>query len=237
MFSLKVIVSSLYFALVVVAPLPPPASRGTDACGPFNHQGDAGFNTCFASVVPGGPAPYGIVCGRDSSVERNLTTDNCGKAAKSMCSRMASGELSKGEWHWTGDHTNSLCRVGIFLSTDPAGAPQPNYRRCLNQIFQPMVFSCINDRYNVATVNIRQLPNVTLAYTGETVNSAYPAYIVSPMALYHSADPPATANVFGDPAFPVDRYAVEPAFQGQNSTQSNQAAIQNAASAGTANTE
>ncbi|KAL8924272.1 MAG: hypothetical protein Q9172_002745 [Xanthocarpia lactea] len=199
MLNLRNILSCVYFALLVVAPLPPPASPGTDACGPFDHQGDAGFNTCFSSVVPGGPAPYGIVCGIESSVTTNLTKDVCGKAASEMCLDFSRGKLEPGEWHWTGDGITNLCRVGIFPPKGTAIAPIPNYRRCLNQIMQPMVLSCIDTKYNVATVNIRSLPDVATSFTGEPVNPGYPSYIVSPMALYYSSYPPATPNVWGSP--------------------------------------
>ncbi|KAL8654016.1 MAG: hypothetical protein Q9226_003603 [Calogaya cf. arnoldii] len=225
MFSLKTVICCLNFALLAVAPLPPPAPPGIDPCGPFNHQGDAGFNTCFSAVVPGGPAAYGIVCGTDDAVTVRITVDKCASAAAGMCRQMATGALSTGEWHWTEDYNGPQCRVGVFLPTDIAGAPVPNYRRCLNQIFQPLILSCMNNPpFNVGTVNILQLPNVTIPFAGETVNPSYPAYVVSPMALYHSVDPPATANVFGDPAsgFSVAALRRQQRLIDQNQQQQNQ---------------
>lgn len=236
MFGLPAVLSCLYFALVVVAPLPPPASPGTDACGPFNHQGDAGFDTCFASVVPGA-GPYGIVCGTDSAVTQGITLDSCATTAKAMCTLLVTNQLTTGEWHWSGDDYNGPpCRVGIYLSTDIAGAPVPNYRRCLNQIFQPLVLSCIKPPYNVGTVNLRQLPNVTNVFAGETINPAYPAYVVSPTALYHSINPPATANCFGNPAYgfsknEINRQQINDA-RFNNQTQSNEQAVNDAGGAG-----
>ncbi|KAL8734502.1 MAG: hypothetical protein Q9166_001402 [cf. Caloplaca sp. 2 TL-2023] len=200
MFLLKTFLPCLYFAFLVAAPLPPPASPNTDACGPFNHQNDAGFNTCFSSVKPGGPAPYGIVCGRDPAINSVITRDSCASSAKYMCSVMALGRLTPGEWHWTGDGEGAMCRVGVFLSTDVSAAPLPNYRRCLNQIYQPMVLSCITGTHNVGSVNIKQIPDAATGFPGETVNTGYPAWIVAPMALYYSSYPMATPNVFGTPS-------------------------------------
>ncbi|KAL8751583.1 MAG: hypothetical protein Q9199_006318 [Rusavskia elegans] len=235
MFSLQTVLSCLYFALFVVAPLPPPASPGTDPCGPFNHQGDAAFNTCFSSIAPGA-GPYGIVCGSDTAVTRTITLDQCAKSAAEMCMRVALGTLTTGEWHWTGDLHGSPCRVGVYLSTDIAGAPVPNYRRCLNQIYQPLVLSCIKPPYNVGTVNLKQLPNVTNIFQGETFNPAYPAYVVSPMALYHSVDPPATANVFGNPATGFSQNDIKRQqflqAKADNATQTNEQAVNEAGGAG-----
>ncbi|KAL8721798.1 MAG: hypothetical protein Q9225_001598 [Loekoesia sp. 1 TL-2023] len=193
-----------YFAILVVAPLPPPASPGTDACGPFDHTGDAGFSTCTTSVVPGGPAPYGIVCGRDSNITIPIKIDRCGGVAANMCAMLIQGKLSAGEWHWTADNLRAPCRAGIYLSAEPSSAPLPNYKRCLDQIYQPMIMSCVNARYNVATVNIRQLPDYTTNFAGQAVNPRYPSFIISPMALYNSTSPVATPGVFGDPACGVD---------------------------------
>lgn len=193
-----------YFAILVVAPLPPPASPGTDACGPFDHTGDAGFSTCTTSVVPGGPAPYGIICGRDSNITIPIKIDKCGAPAASMCANLIQGKLSVGEWHWSPDNFNLQCRVGMYLSAEPSSAPLPNYKRCLDQIYQPMIMSCINARYNVATVNIRALPDYTTNFTGLAVNPGYPSFIVSPMALYASTFPVATPGIFGSPNCGVD---------------------------------
>ena len=94
--------------------------------------------------------------------------------------------------------------MGVYLSPEPGAAPLPNYRRCLNQIFQPMVVSCINNRFNVATVNIRALPNSTTMDSGQAVNPGYPSFIVSPMALYASTYPVATPLVYGSPVDGVE---------------------------------
>ncbi|KAL8710515.1 MAG: hypothetical protein Q9220_004948 [cf. Caloplaca sp. 1 TL-2023] len=186
-------------SLAIAQLLPPPASPGTDACGPFNHDGDAGFSTCTASVIPGGPAPYGIVCGRDSSIAISIKMDDCAKACQSICLLLVSNQLSFGEWHWSADNLRTGCRAGIFLSNEQSRAPLPNYRRCLNQIYQPLVMSCVNSKYNIGTVNIRQPPDANSNFTGTVVNPAYPAFIVSPMALYYSSFPFAQPGVFGDP--------------------------------------
>ncbi|KAL8811219.1 MAG: hypothetical protein Q9223_001064 [Gallowayella weberi] len=200
MFLLATLLSCVCFVILVVAPPPPPA-RGTDACGPFNHQGDAGFSTCESPVVPGGPAPYGIVCGNDSAITEPIPWEACGLAAQTMCFQLSTAGLSAGEWHWTRDNNRALCRVGLYLSLDPSGAPLPNYRRCLNQILQPIIKSCViaGNGYNVGTVNVLRPPDAISGDPGERVNQAYPAYIVSPMALFYSSYPPATANVWGDP--------------------------------------
>ncbi|KAI4236032.1 MAG: hypothetical protein L6R40_006278 [Gallowayella cf. fulva] len=203
MFALSALLSALCFAFLVPALVPPPAPPGTDACGPFNHFNDAGFNTCQSAVTPGGPAPYGITCATDSAISNKtiIKWEACAMAAKGMCFSMVQGRFTPGEWHWTSDQGGPECRVGLYIHTDPSGAPQPNYRRCLNQIYQPMVRSCMvpGSRYNVGTVNIARVPDATIGDPGARVNDAYNAYIVSPMALYPSSQPPATANVWGDP--------------------------------------
>ncbi|KAL8890327.1 MAG: hypothetical protein Q9215_002497 [Flavoplaca cf. flavocitrina] len=236
MISLQSVFTCLYFALVVVALLPPPPTPGTDPCGPFDHTGDAGFNTCFSSVTPGGPAPYGIVCGADGGVTQAIRIDSCAKSARDMCISVAQGDMKPGEWHWTDDYNGPSCRVGVYLSTTIAGAVVPNYRRCLNQVFQPLILSCIKPPYNVGTVNLRSLPNVTEVFPGETVNPAYPAYIVAPVAYYHSVDPPATANCFGDPGSGFSQADIENQqrlrAQRANSTQANDVAAAEAGEAG-----
>ncbi|KAL8698143.1 MAG: hypothetical protein Q9201_006735 [Fulgogasparrea decipioides] len=205
MFFLPTVLSIFFYAFRTVALVPPPASPGTDACGPFDHTGDAGFSTCVSSVVPGGPAAYGIVCGRDSSVTVPIRKDTCARSAKYMCYWLVQGDLAAGEWHWTGDNDLTDCRVGVYLSALPGAAPRPNYRRCLNQIFQPLVQSCMTTgRYNVGTVNIKALPDHTTNNTGQTVNPGYAAFIVSPMALYYSTVPSATPALFGGPNQALD---------------------------------
>ncbi|KAI4200626.1 MAG: hypothetical protein LQ350_003766 [Teloschistes chrysophthalmus] len=186
--------------VLVTALVPPPAAPGTDACGPFEHQNDAGFSTCTSAVVPGGPAPYGIVCGHDDSITVQVRQNTCARSAKYMCYWLVTGSLNAGEWHWTADDDLTDCRAGIFLSAQLGAAPKPNYRRCLNQIFQPLVMSCVTSKYNVGTVNIRALPDYTKNDTGQTVNAGYHAYIISPMALYYSKIPFATPGVFGSPS-------------------------------------
>ncbi|KAL8678190.1 MAG: hypothetical protein Q9186_005444 [Xanthomendoza sp. 1 TL-2023] len=200
MIVLATLLSCLCFAILVVGPPPPPAP-GTDPCGPFNHQGDAGFSTCESPVVGGGPAPYGVICGNDPAVADAIPWESCGASAKKMCNLLVSGALSPGEWHWTADHDHPLCRVGMYLSLDPSRGPLPNYRRCLNQILQPIIKYCITrrDGHNVGTVNILRPPDAISGDPGERVNPAYPAFIVSPMALFYSSFPVATANVYGDP--------------------------------------
>ncbi|KAL8952574.1 MAG: hypothetical protein Q9222_001528 [Ikaeria aurantiellina] len=195
---------ALFFAYLAIAQLPPPASPGTDACGPFNHENDAGFSTCTASVIPGGPAPYGIVCGRDSAVSILIKQDDCAKACQSICLLLVQNQLSAGEWHWSADSLATGCRAGVYLSNEVSRAPLPNYRRCLNQIYQPLVLSCVNTRYNIGTVNIRQPPDANTNFTGEVVNSGYPAFIVSPLALYYSSMPVAHPGVFGSPITGVE---------------------------------
>lgn len=187
----------LHLASLVVAPLPPPASPGTDACGPFDHAGDAGFSTCMASVVPGGSAPYGIVCGKDSSITIPIKSKSCATSAQLMCYTLAEGMLAAGEWHWTSDTAQTACRVGMFLSAAVGAAPLPDFKRCLNQIYQPMVFSCVNNKYNIATVNIKRLPDYTQNFTGQMVNAGYHAFVVSPTALFY--DQGVTPGVFGSP--------------------------------------
>ncbi|KAL8674357.1 MAG: hypothetical protein Q9168_001217 [Polycauliona sp. 1 TL-2023] len=231
MFSLPTILSCLYFALAVVALMPPPPSPGTDPCGPWNHDGDAGTNTCFSAVQPGGPLPYGIVCGADSTVVQSITVDACATSAQKMCNMVAAGGMTTEEWHWTGDTGGPTCRVGVWLSGAETRAPVPNYRRCLNQIMQPLILSCVKRPYNVGTVNIRTLPNTTNVFTGEVVNVGYTAFVVSPTALYHSVDPPATANVFGDPAAGFDQQSIDMRNR-LNPTQNNTIAAATAAGAG-----
>ncbi|KAL8824607.1 MAG: hypothetical protein Q9170_008103, partial [Blastenia crenularia] len=204
MFLFESLLCCFYLAILAVAPLPPPASPGTDACGPFDHTGDAGFSTCTSSVVPGGPSPYGIVCGKDSSVTVSIKIDSCAKRAQDMCYKLADGKLNAGEWHWSYDLDRPSCRMGVYLSPEAGAAPLPNYRRCLNQIYQPMVMSCVNAKYNVATVNIKALPDYTANNPGLTVNPGYHAFIVSPMALYYSTNPLATPGVFGSPVDGVE---------------------------------
>ncbi|KAL8693647.1 MAG: hypothetical protein Q9218_001557 [Villophora microphyllina] len=200
MFSPKVFLPwFLLFNTLITALQPPPAAPGTDACGPFDHLNDAGFSTCTSAVVPGGPAPYGIVCGHDDSITVQIRKDTCARSAKYMCYWLVTNALVSGEWHWTADYDLTDCRVGIYLSALPGAAPRPNYRRCLNQIFQPLVMSCVTSKYNVGTVNIKSLPDFTKNDTGQTVNPGYHAYIVSPMALYYSTVPAATPGVFGSP--------------------------------------
>ncbi|KAI4126102.1 MAG: hypothetical protein LQ338_003938 [Usnochroma carphineum] len=203
MFVLQTLFYCLHLAFLVIAQLPPPASPGTDACGPFDHTRDAGFSTCTASVVPGGPSPYGISCGRDSSITVPIKTGSCATSAMRMCYTLATTGFDAGEWHWTGDMAGSPCRVGLFLSAAESAAPIPNYRRCLNQIFQPMVFSCVTHQHNVATVNIKQLPDYTRNFSGATVNPGYHAFAVAPTALFYSNDPLATPGYFGSPLYGV----------------------------------
>ncbi|KAL9601857.1 MAG: hypothetical protein Q9219_002209 [cf. Caloplaca sp. 3 TL-2023] len=199
MFLFGSIFCSFYFAVLVVAPLPPPASPGTDACGPFDHTGDATVSTCSSAVTSGGPAPYGTVCGIDSNITIPTRISWCAGTAQSLCYMLGDGQLTPGEWHWTADGLQAPCRAGIYLSNQPGAAPRPNYRRCLNQIFQRMIYGCIDGTHNVATVNIRELPNVARDNPGRAVNAGYHSYILSPMALWPSQYPPATANVYGDP--------------------------------------
>ncbi|KAI4258821.1 MAG: hypothetical protein LQ352_001032 [Teloschistes flavicans] len=200
MFSLNFLLPLYLLTVLVTALVPPPAAPGTDACGPFEHQNDAGFSTCTSAVVPGGPAPYGIVCGHDDSITVQIRQNTCARSAKYMCYWLVTHALNAGEWHWTADDDLTDCRVGVYLSALPGAAPQPNYRRCLNQIFQPLVMSCVNSKYNVGTVNIKALPDYTKNDTGQTVNPGYHAYIISPMALYYSTIPFATPGVFGSPS-------------------------------------
>lgn len=133
-----------------------------------------------------------------------------------MCTFLVTGQLTRGEWHWTGDNMMSACRVGIFLPTGPGAAPLPNYTRCLNQIFQPMVIGCIyQGPYKVATVNLAALPDVSKNFSGRAVNAGYPSYVISPKALFHSNFPVATPNVYGDPnggveSVPIKNYTAIP---------------------------
>ncbi|KAL9030411.1 MAG: hypothetical protein Q9196_001468 [Gyalolechia fulgens] len=203
MFFLGSLLCCFYFALLAVAPLPPPAAPGTDACGPFDHTGDAGFNTCSASVVAvGDPAPYGIICGRDSSMKISAKIRYCIDSAQDLCRRLVLKEFAAGEWHWTGDNMRPPCRVGIYLPATPGSAPIPNYNRCLNKIFQPMIMGCIyRGGFQVATVNLAALPNTSPGQesSGKAVNAGYPSYVVSPKALWYSNHPVATPNVYGSP--------------------------------------
>ncbi|KAL8908214.1 MAG: hypothetical protein Q9207_000935 [Kuettlingeria erythrocarpa] len=190
----------LYLSSLTVALLPPPPSPGTDPCGPFNHIGDAGFNTCMSPVVtggPDGPAPYKIVCGLDSGIEITIKTGYCAGSARNMCMDLVLGRLAPGQWHWTTDSSASPCRVGMFISSLDSAAPIPNFRRCLNQIYQPLVFSCVTSRHNIGTVNIQSLPDYTTNDTGMMVNPGYHAYIVSPVALFY--DVGVTPGAWGDP--------------------------------------
>ncbi|KAI4175438.1 MAG: hypothetical protein LQ343_001637 [Gyalolechia ehrenbergii] len=190
-----------YFALVAVALGPPPAAPGTDACGPFDHTGDAGFNTCSTQVVASGePEPYGIICGRDSSMKIPTKIKYCMESAQDMCRWLAQNRLVAGEWHWTGDNMMSPCRVGIYLPAGPGSAPSPNYNRCLNSIYQPMIMGCIyQGAFKVATVNLAALPDISKGSSGKAVNAGYPSYAVSPKAMWYSKVPVATPNVYGDP--------------------------------------
>lgn len=203
MFVLKTLFYCLHLASLVVAPLPPPPSPGTDPCGPFDHTNDAGFSTCTASVIPGGPSPYGIVCGKDSDITLAVKTGRCAISAQGMCIALAKGELSAGEWHWTGDASATPCRVGVFLAAGDSVAPLPSYKRCLNQIFQPLVFSCLNSRYNIGTVNLKQLPDYTKNFSGLAVNPGYHSYVMAPTALFYSTFPEATPGVFGSPLYGI----------------------------------
>lgn len=184
--------------------LPPPAAPGTDACGPFDHRGDAGFSTCDTSVVPGGPKAYGIVCGSDNSIPIQTKTTPCARAAQGMCTRLVEGDLKTGGWEWSKDSPRATCRIGIFISNIMGAAPVPNYKRCLNQIFAPMIQGCFRGGFNIATVNLAELPDFTTNFSGRAVNEGYHAYVVSPRALFYSTDDPnVTPGVFGDPGNPI----------------------------------
>ncbi|KAI4182029.1 MAG: hypothetical protein L6R41_006259 [Letrouitia leprolyta] len=206
MFFLALLLYAVSFTLLTSALVPPPAAPGTDACGPFDHTGDAGFSTCKTPVAgSSGPAPYGIICGRDPSIKPRTKIEWCANSAVTMCGLLVTGKLNAGEWHWTPDNARSACRVGIFLPSGPGADPLPNYTRCLNQIFQPMIIGCIyQGPYKVATVNLAALPDVSKNFSGRAVNAGYPSYVVSPKALYPSNYPAATANVYGDPVSGVE---------------------------------
>ncbi|KAL8649390.1 MAG: hypothetical protein Q9210_004435, partial [Variospora velana] len=184
---------------VAIAQLPPLPAPGTDACGPFDHRGDAGYSTCMASVTGDGPRPYGIVCGTDATITVPLKTGPCRAAGQAMCIRLVTGDLKAGGWHWSPDNSASPCRIGIFLSGMDGAAPVPNYKRCLNQIYGTMIRTCFQ-LGNVATVNLRRLPDYTTNFSGETVNAGYHAYVVSPKALFYDMEGSAvTPDVFGSP--------------------------------------
>ncbi|KAL8863974.1 MAG: hypothetical protein Q9174_007499 [Haloplaca sp. 1 TL-2023] len=213
MFLLKPFLSCFLYSWVIFAQtegVPPPAAPGTDACGPFDHRGDAGFTTCTAPLVPnpgrGAPIlPYTYVCGREKNVTVAILSSTCARSASFMCRLLATGQLAAGEWHFTSDYDQTDCRVGMWLPNIAGRAPLPDFNRCLNQIFQPMITNCVNDEVNFALVNLNQLPDYTRNFTGEAINAGYPSYVVGPMALYYSTVPPATPAVFGLPSAPYDR--------------------------------
>ncbi|KAL8761888.1 MAG: hypothetical protein Q9184_002052 [Pyrenodesmia sp. 2 TL-2023] len=197
MFGLETLLCWLCLSSLTVALVPPPPAPGTDPCGPFDHIGDAGFSTCMSPVVPPGPAPYGIVCGYDSGVTIQIKQAYCAGSATNMCMDLVMGRITPGQWHWTKDRSQSPCRVGMFISSLASAAPLPNFRRCLNQIYQPLVRSCVTRRHNIGTVNIASLPDYTTNNTGVMVNPGYHAYIVSPVALFYAQE--VTPGVWGDP--------------------------------------
>ncbi|KAL8964754.1 MAG: hypothetical protein Q9183_004236, partial [Haloplaca sp. 2 TL-2023] len=213
MFLLNILFSCFLYGWAIFAQLdgstdgvPPPAAPGTDACGPFDHRGDAGFTTCTAQLKPnpgqGAPIlPYTYICGRERNITVAISRSTCARSASFMCRLLAEGTLAAGQWHFTSDYDQTDCRVGMWLPSAPSRAPLPNFNRCLNQIFQPMILNCVNERVNIGLVNLNSLPDYTRNYTGEAINAGYPSYVVTPMALYYSAIPPATPGVFGLPGY------------------------------------
>ncbi|KAI4284949.1 MAG: hypothetical protein L6R35_004760 [Caloplaca aegaea] len=190
----------LHLFSVAIAQLPPPPASDTDPCGPFDHQGDAGVSTCMSSVSAGGPKPYGVLCGNDTTITIPLKTPPCRIVAQALCFQLATGKLKAGGWHWTPDNVRSPCRAGMLISGADGAAPLPNYERCLNQIYWRMIYSCFTVGSNVGTVNIQGIANYRTNFSGEAVNPGYHAYVISPKAWFYNMEGSAvTPGVFGSP--------------------------------------
>lgn len=202
--SIKAIASqtqSLSFATVSVSiPVDPcgpsvPDPRVVDSC----SNSDDSF---MQNTTTGGPEPYAVQCLSNGTIsDTSFDQDNCTSLIPSICTRMtsdtASAPYTQNKWIW---FSIQGCSMGYWLpgpyqGTDSAGqkvtvkpARIANRGSCELAIFGSMLYVCLGGdqlQYNLATVNLAELPSETGTGAPAPGGSApgYPSYIVAPQQV------------------------------------------------------
>lgn len=168
-----------------------PTQTGPDACGPKIPDPRV-VDTCdsFVEEVQA-PHPYGVQCLNDGS-NPALNVSSCEDLIPIMCTNQFQ---HAGEWVWA---SQEGCSLGSFLPPlDMAGAAQwPQQINCEELIYGAMLVACTGGGtpYNVAAVNLQQLPNNTPNGKGAAVNGLYPSYLIAESQPRNLSDNPAEPN-------------------------------------------
>ena len=153
-----------------------PAPTGPDQCGPKTPDPRVP-DTCESYVeMVQAPAPYGVQCLNDGS-KPALNVSSCAELIPIMCTNQFQ---HAGEWVWA---TQEGCSLGSFLPGKdiPDQASWPPQVNCEELIYGSMLVACTGGgtSYNVAAVNLQQLPSNNPGGRGQAVNAAYGSYIIA----------------------------------------------------------
>ena len=149
-----------------------------DPCGPpLQAPGiEDSIATCHLNVSVSDtsmPQAYGVQCLHDNTTYI-LDEGTCTSALATICYTLSGGHGSpvKDQWVWSDETGN--CTFGFWLPT--GGAPPPSIERCQTQILAPMKDACQPPQFNVAAINLRELPSAKMNETTGVIkgNSGLP---------------------------------------------------------------
>ena len=206
MASLIAVALPLVLTLVGVIPRASFAAASVDPCGPSVPDPRV-LNSCsnsndsfLSNTTTGGPEPYAVQClSNGTTSDTNFDPNDCLALIPSVCARMTddtpSAPYTQNKWIWF----NTLgCSIGYWLpgpyqGTNSAGQTvtvKPSRITdevgCVAGIFESMFEVCfVSDKYDMATVNLAELPTETGTGVAAAGGSAqgYPSYIMAPQQV------------------------------------------------------
>ena len=157
-------------------------------------------NSFLSNTTTGGPEPYAVQClSNRTALDTVFNQDNCIALIPLICARMtddtASAPYTQNKWIW---FNTQGCSMGYWLpgpyqGTNSAGqkvtvkpARITDEGGCEIEIFESMFDVCFDsDEYDMATVNLAELPSVTGTGAPAPGGSApgYPSYIIAPQQV------------------------------------------------------
>jgi len=140
--------------------LPDPCGPPDQAPGLMNSVSTCHLNVSVEDITK--PQAYGVQCLHDNTTYI-LDEATCAKAMATICYTLCGfhGPPPRDQWVWSDEGGN--CTFGFWLPT--GGAPPPSYDRCSTQITAAMAQACTPPSYNVAAVNLKELPSATVNET------------------------------------------------------------------------
>ncbi|KAK4693843.1 hypothetical protein P7C71_g3630, partial [Lecanoromycetidae sp. Uapishka_2] len=161
--------------------LPDPCGPPIQAPGLMNSVSTCHLNVSVANITE--PQAYGVQCLHDNTTYI-LDKNACFDAMDLMCDALCGFHAPPPRDQWVWSNQTGNCTFGFWLPT--GGAPPPSYDRCTAQITAAMVDACVAPAYNVAAVNLKELPSATFNETtgqveggsGVPVDGGYLSFIM-----------------------------------------------------------